>query len=141
MMTHTKDSSERRIGASVGAVIAGFVTTFVLSSAIDAVLHATGVYPRAGVRMSDGLFGLAVLYRGLAAIAGGWVTARLAPSRPMRHALILAALGSVAGLGGVAVAVTHPELGPLWYPVLLLVTALPCIWLGARGRVQQPAHA
>jgi len=125
----------------VGAVLAGFVTTFALSSAIDAVLHATGVYPRLGVRMSDGLFGLALVYRGLAAIAGGWVTARLAPSRPMRHALILAGVGSLAGLAGVAVAITQPEIGPLWYPVLLVVTALPCIWLGARWRARLPAGA
>jgi hypothetical protein len=141
MLTHTKDRTGRRIGASVGAVLAGFVTTFALSSAIDAVLHAAGVYPRLGVRMSDGLFGLALVYRGLAAIAGGWVTARLAPSRPMRHALILAGVGSLAGLAGVAVAITQPEIGPLWYPVLLVVTALPCIWLGARWRARLPAGA
>jgi hypothetical protein len=25
-----------------------------------------------------------------------------------------------------------PKLGPLWYPALLVVTALPCTWLGGK---------
>jgi len=119
------------------AVIAGFVTTFILSMGIDAILHATGVYPPYGVRMSDRLFVLALAYRGLATIAGGWVTARLAPSRPMKHAAILAVVGTLAGLAGIAVSVANPELGPLWYPIALVVTALPCIWLGAWLRARR----
>jgi hypothetical protein len=89
-MNATNEGSSRRIGASVGAVAVGFATTFALSTAIDAGLHATGVFPPLGVRMSDSLFMLALGYRGLATIAGGWLTARLAPSSPMRHAAILA---------------------------------------------------
>jgi hypothetical protein len=131
----------RRIGASAVAVIAGFATTFALSMAIDAGLHRAGVYPPYGVRMSDALFVLAVVYRALVTVAGGWVTARLAPSGPMRHALILAVVGTLAGLGGVAVSLSHPELGPLWYPVVLIVVAWPCIWAGARWRVRQSASA
>lgn len=121
----------RPIARSVGAVVAGFATTFALSMGIDVVLHATGVYPAWGVRMADALFVLALAYRGLATVAGGWVTARLAPARPMGHALILAAVGTLVGLGGVAFSVNHPELGPMWYPVLLVVTAIPCVFAGA----------
>ena len=132
-------ANPRRLGASIGAVAAGFATVAVLSTAIDAVLHATGVYPPIPVRMSDGLFVLALTYRGLASVAGGWVTARLAPSRPIRHGVILAAIGTLAGLGGVGVALEHPELGPLWYPIALVVSALPCIaagvWLRVRGEL------
>jgi hypothetical protein len=138
-MNATDEGSSRRIGASVGAVVAGFATTFALSTAIDAGLHATGVFPPLGVRMSDSLFVLALGYRGLATIAGGWLTARLAPSSPMRHAAILAVVGTLAGLGGVAVSLTHPELGPLWYPVLLVATSVPCIFVGAWWRVRQLA--
>ncbi len=137
----TQAGPPRRIGASVGAVVAGFATTFALSTAIDAGLHATGVYPPVGVRMPDALFVLALVYRGLATIAGGWVTARLAPSSPMKHAVFLAVVGILAGLGGVGVSLAHPELGPLWYPVVLVVTSVPCIFVGAWWRVRQLASS
>jgi hypothetical protein len=121
---------------TIGAVAAGFATTVVLSMGIDAVLHATGLYPPPPVRMADGLFVLALAYRVAATIAGGWVTARLAPSSPMRHAVALAVLGSLAGLGGVGVALAHPEWGPLWYAVALVLTAAPSVWAGAVWRVR-----
>lgn len=36
----------------------------------------------------------------------------------------------VAAIGGGWMA--SPKLGPLWYPLLLVVTALPCTWLGGK---------
>jgi hypothetical protein len=48
----------------------------------------------------------------------------------MRHVLVLGILGLVFGAVGVIVAITHRELGPLWYPVVIALTALPCTWLG-----------
>jgi hypothetical protein len=122
---------ERRIGASILAVVAGFLTTAVASTAVDAILHATRVYPPAGERMADGLFVLALSYRAVATVGGGWVTARLAPNQPMKHAVFLAGVGTLAGLAGVGVSLAHPELGPLWYSVLIVVTAIPCVFAGA----------
>jgi len=128
---------------SIGAVLAGFATTFLLSVATDALLHGVGVYPQSGVRMSDGLFALATGYRIAATVAGGWVTARLAPEgRGVRLAIILGAIGTLAALGGVGIALSHPELGPLWYALALVVTAVPCTWAGARLRERRaPALA
>jgi hypothetical protein len=57
------------------------------------VLHATGVFPPFGQPMADALFLLATAYRIVYGVAGCYLTARLAPDRPMRHAL---ALGVVA---------------------------------------------
>ncbi len=125
-------ATPRRLGRSIAAIGAGFVATAALSMGTDAVLHATGVFPPQGTRMSDPLFALALAYRAAATVAGGLVAARLAPYRPMAHAYVLAGLGAVAGLGGVAVSVSHPELGPLWYPIALVVTAVPCVLAGAR---------
>jgi hypothetical protein len=31
-----------------------------------------------------------------------------------------------------AVANTQLDLGPMWYPLLLIAVTLPCAWLGAR---------
>jgi hypothetical protein len=128
----------RRTLASIGAVLAGFLATFVLSVGTDAALHATGVFPPLGRPMADSLFVLATAYRIVYTVAGGWVAARLAPYRPMAHALALGAIGLVAATAG-AVATWHrlPELGPAWYPIALVVSAIPCVWAGARLRLRQ----
>jgi len=115
---------------SAGAVAAGFVAIVVLSLGTDQVLHMLQVYPPWGQPMSGGLFGLATAYRVVYTIAGGYLTARLAPHAPVRHAVILGLIGILPGIGGVMVALSKPELGPLWYPIVLLVTGLPCVWLG-----------
>jgi len=48
----------------------------------------------------------------------------------MRHAIILGVVGIVAGAIGVVVAW---DLSPHhWYPIALVVTALPCTWLGGK---------
>jgi len=39
-------------------------------------------------------------------------------------------IGLMPSLGGVLASVGHPELGPLWYPIALLVESVPCAWLG-----------
>ena len=88
--------------------------------------------------MPDALFGLPAIYRAAFTVGGGFLTARFAPSRPMIHAWVLAGLGLLGGLGGVAASLANPEMGPLWYAASIPVSAIPCIWLGAqlglRGR-------
>ncbi len=115
---------------STGAVVAGFVAIVVLSLGTDEVLHVLQVYPPWGQPMAGGLFALATAYRIVYTVAGGYLTARLAPHAPVRHALILGLIGLVPGAAGVGVAIAKPELGPLWYPIALVLTGLPCAWLG-----------
>lgn len=122
----------------VGAVLGGFFATALLSVGTDTVMHATGLFPPWDVRMSDGLFGVAATYRAAYTVVGGWVTARLAADRPMHHAWALAGLGTLGGVGGlVAWSQGGEAMGPLWYAVSILVSAVPCIvlggWLASRG--------
>jgi hypothetical protein len=64
---------------------------------------------------------------------GGYLTARLAPSHPLTHALILGVIGLVLGIAGVAASWNAgPELGPKWYAIALVITALPSAWLGGK---------
>jgi hypothetical protein len=128
----------RRPGRSALALLAGFVVVVALSLGTDAALHATGVFPPMGQRMSDALFLLATVYRSVYGVLGSYVTARLAPDRPMQHALVGCALGLVlATVGTVATWNNGPEFGPHWYPLSLLVTALPSAWAGGLLRVRQ----
>jgi hypothetical protein len=122
--------SPRRLGRSVIAVVAGFATVVVLSIATDAVLHALKVYPPPEQGLHDPLLNLlALAYRSVFTVAGGWVTARLAPRAPLRHAFILGVLGLVAGTAGV-IASWNLNLGPHWYPIALAASGLPLCWLG-----------
>src|SRR5262245_26887178 len=116
---------------SIVALAAGFVAVAVVSTVVDVVLHATGVYPPWGVPIGNGLSLLATAYRVIITIGGGYLTARLAPNRPLAHAVALGVIGSVAATAG-AVATWNLQLGPRWYPLALVATALPCTWLGGR---------
>jgi len=89
---------------SIGAMLAGAVVGVVLSIATDEALRAAGIFTPLGHPMSDGLLLLATFYRTLYGILGSYVTARLAPNRPMMHVLILGAIGLVASLAGVVMA-------------------------------------
>jgi hypothetical protein len=123
---------------SMGAVLAGFIVGAVLSLATDVVLHAVGVYPPWGQVVSDPILSLATAYRTVFGVVGAYVTARLAPDRPMLHALVLGALGFVASLlGAVLTWNKGPAYGPHWYPVALVVLALPTAWLGGWFREKQ----
>lgn len=125
----------RRLGKSVWALVAGFIVVVVLSIGTDAVLHALRVFPPLGQRMSDKLFLIATIYRTVYAILGSYITARLSPDRPMAHALIGGIIGLIVGSVGAEVTWNRPELGPHWYPLALVVTALPCAWIG--GKIRQ----
>jgi hypothetical protein len=115
---------------SVGAVAAGLVAIFAVTTAVDAVLHATGVFPPLGAPpMSHALFALAFAYRFVIDVAGCWLTARLAPRRPRRHALVLGGIGLVLSIAG---AVAMWDASRAWYPIALAASSLPCGWLGGR---------
>ena len=128
--TTTPPAPPRRLWRSTGAVLAGFVAVVALSLGTDQVLHMLKVYPPWGQPMAGGLFGLATAYRIVYSVAGGYITARLAPHAPVRHALILGLVGLVPGIAGVMANIAKPELGPLWYSVAVAVTGPPCAWLG-----------
>ena len=124
---------------SIFAILAGFLAVVVLSLATDQLLHVLQVYPPWGEPMYDtGLNALALSYRIVYSILGGFITARLAPAAPMRHVKILAVIGLVAGTAGAVVAISQ-AFGPNWYPIALAVTAYPCTWLGGKMGVTTPA--
>ena len=127
--------------ASTGAVAAGLIVTALASTAMDAVMHAGGVFPSAVQLMSDPLFALAAAYRAVFTVAGGYVTARLAPGRPMRHAWILAGIGFFFGGLASVIAYYVAKLGPAWYAIVIPFEVIPCVWLGGRLAVWRRSSA
>lgn len=139
IQTTTPNPQPRRLWRSAGAVLLGFFAVVVLSLVTDQVLHMLKVYPPWGEPMRDpGLNLLALAYRIVYTIFGGYLTARFAPRNPMRHVFVLATIGLIMGVAGV-VATSGLDLGPRWYPIALAVTALPCTLLG--GVLYRAKHA
>ncbi|HSC46837.1 MAG TPA: hypothetical protein VLG68_01980 [Gammaproteobacteria bacterium] len=116
---------------SVGAVVAGFVAVFVLAVLTDIVLVTARVLPAMEhpELYSDTLYALIFLYTTVYSGVGGYLTARLAPSRPIAHALVLGALGTLASTLG-AIANWDKAAGHAWYPIALIAIAMPACYLG-----------
>ena len=128
----------RRIGRSIGAVLAGLLVGLILTIGTDMVLHAIGVFPPWGQPVGDAPLLLATAYRTVYGVLGSYIAARLAPDRPMQHALVLGVVGLAVSIVGTVVTWNKgPAFGPHWYPLALVALAMPQSWVGGRLRVVQ----
>jgi len=114
---------------SIWAVGAGVLTVIIVTTMVDIALHLVHIFPPWDQPINDTQALLASSYRLPISIAGTYLTAWLAPDRPMRHAWILGFIGFALGLIGL-VATWNAGLGPRWYPVSLVVLAIPQCWAG-----------
>ena len=131
---------QRRLGRSIGALLAGMFVGIVLTIGTDIALHAIRVFPPWGQSMVgfDGALLLATAYRTVFGVVGSYIIARLAPNRPMQHALVGGLVGLVVSIVGAAVTWNKgPAFGPHWYPLALIVLAMPQAWLGGKLRLMQ----
>jgi hypothetical protein len=132
----TQVDGQRNIGRSIAAVLAGVVAGIILTIGTDIVFHAVGVFPPLGQWTPSGPLALATAYRTLYGALSSYIMARLAPERPMAHALIGGMITLLVSIAG-AIATWNRGLGPHWYPVALVVLAMPTAWLGGWFRVKQ----
>jgi len=136
-MTETPSSdsspSKSTVGRSILSILAGFIVVVVLSVGTDILLHFIAGFPKLGEVYTDKQFLWAAIYRTIYGIVGSYLTAALAPARPMKHALIGGAIGFLLNLLGTVATWNHvPSLGPHWYPLSLLIGTFPTAWLGAK---------
>jgi hypothetical protein len=128
--TEAAGGRPRQLGRSVLAVFLGFAMVVVLSLGTDQILHVLKVYPPWGQPMYEpSLNLLALSYRIVYTVLGMYITAKYAPYSPMRHVWVGGIIGLVLGIVGVIAAIPL-NLGPIWYPIGIALTALPCAWLG-----------
>ena len=113
---------------SAVAVLAGLAVVVALSTGADYVALTFGHLSFGGPDPTVP-FAIATIYRSAAAVAGGYTAARLAPEQPMLHAIILGMIGVAVALFG---CITRWNEGHHWYPIALVITALPCTWLGGK---------
>ena len=115
---------------SIGAIIAGFAALLILSMITDSVLQKTGVMKTEPFDENPvWLIAIIILYRTIFSTFGCYLTARLAPNKPMKHAIILGIIGVVLTIVGLIVMWDIP---PRWYPISLIVLTLPAAWLGGK---------
>jgi hypothetical protein len=114
---------------SIGAVLAGLIFIVITHTATDAVLQGAGVLPKDNLFVGTGLILIVIGYRAVLSFIGCYLTAKLAPHSPMKHAFVLGLIGLTLGSIGAIVAA---DLGPGWYAWTLAVIALPIAWLGGK---------
>ena len=115
---------------SIGAVLSGLIFIGISHTAVDKILEGLGIFPNPdqGLHVTWMLV-LAFAYRAVLSIVGCYITAVLAPSRPMLHALILGFIGLVISTIA-AINFIPMNLSPAWYPIALAVVSVPCAWIG-----------
>ena len=121
-----------KILKSIGAVLAGLIFIFVTHTGVDRILEASSIFPppEQGLHTTWMLV-LATTYRIVLSIVGCYIAARLAPSRPVAHALVLGSIGVIGSLAGLSMAISQ-NLSPLWYPIGLAILSLPSAWVGGK---------
>lgn len=125
------------MGRSILAIVVGFVLTGALnagtSTLLSRVVPELVTPPGTPNGNTAGLL-LVCAYVALFGILGCYVTARLAPSRPMLHALVMGGLALA-----MIVATTIPVWNdfPAWFNVYNILAVMPYAWIGGRLRERQ----
>lgn len=124
------------MGRSIVAIAAGFFFIMILSFGMDAILRVAvpDAFDAAGRTESAGMLVFSLLYVGVFAFAGCYIAARLAPSHPMRHALILGGLGLILNIAG---SIAMWNTAPSWYHIIAIALVMPYAWLGGWLRERQ----
>ncbi|MDB5254614.1 MAG: hypothetical protein JWL80_680 [Parcubacteria group bacterium] len=121
----------KNIFKSVWACVAGILVGVVLSLGTDKILEHAGVLPSGNLWVSPLIIIFVLLYRNVYNVIGSYIVAKLAPSHPMRHAIIVGVLGTIVSIIG-AVVTRNMNLGPEWYCWALVVLSIPSAWLGGK---------
>jgi hypothetical protein len=115
---------------SIGAVVAGVVTISILSGVVSAILTKAGVFPDGKLPLHGSLLVIISMlaYQAVIYLAGCLVTAKLAPSNPVKHVLILGGLGAALNLlSGVGLAMKE-DAAFFWFYLGLATLSLLAAW-------------
>ncbi|ABG59587.1 hypothetical protein [Cytophaga hutchinsonii] len=115
---------------SIGAILAGFITGAALSMAADFIMEKTGMMSMQHFKQSSPAILLLVIgYRFVFNVLGCYLAARLAPGKPMKHALIIGVIGTVLSIVGT---VAMWDMAIPFYNITIIVMSLPSAWLGGK---------
>ncbi len=115
---------------SIGAIIAGMIAGASLAILSDYIMAATGLMHMERFKDTPShIVLIVILYRFVFNTAGCYLTARLAPSKPMLHALALGIIGLLLSLIGIFF--MWDQATP-FYNIAIMLISLPSAWLGGK---------
>jgi hypothetical protein len=118
------------------AVMAGILTTFVLSAATDFIMSIMGLHPPLLKPMyDDAQAQMTLMYHSMYAVAGAFVTAMIAKKHSRKAVLILGAKELVIWL--IVTFILYDQ-APTWYTTLKALLGIPLAMLG--GRLYETYH-
>jgi hypothetical protein len=123
---------------SVWAVLAGFILIGILNFGTDAIMRAMSpwAFDEVGAPTSMAILLVSMVYSAVYGVVGCYVTARLAPSSPTKHALILGVIGVlVTGMMNFMLWGHVPG----WWSIVNVLVVLPLAWLGGQLRENEIA--
>src|ERR1700686_5399985 len=121
---------------SILAIAVGFIAIALLSLGADWALRAAvpHAFSQSGRTESPVVLCLVLAYSAGLAVSGSYLTARLAPHKPKKHALILGAIGFALSIFAT---ISNWQSAPVWYHVIALALILPMAWVGGEVRERQ----
>jgi hypothetical protein len=123
---------------SIIAVVTGFL--FIGALSVGATFLLKIAMPGALTERTESVpvLLLVTAYVAVFAVAGCYLAALLAGRNPMRHALVLGALGLVFNIIGT---IDRWDTAPAWFHIISLLLVMPYAWLGGRLREMQLRQA
>ena len=127
----------RSIIAVLGGIgLATLEFTLVSAAAGGAITDLAGYFE---VRNRPAILAAKLVYNSVAAILGGYMTARIAGSREMLHAGVAAAVQTFALIWGFTVG-EYAAFTPVWMRVALVLLTGPAMLVGASVRAKAARH-
>lgn len=115
---------------SIGAILAGFILGALLSIGLDFLMEVSGMMSMEHFKESSlAVILVVIVYRFISNVIGCFLTATLAPNKPMKHVIIIGVIGTVLSIVGSVVMWEHAI--PL-YNIAIILISLPSAWLGGR---------
>ncbi|MGD1070413.1 MAG: hypothetical protein ABSB15_09755 [Bryobacteraceae bacterium] len=118
-----------RILRTIASVILGYVAIGVLVFGTDQIFAAVVPGFKSLAILPLYYYAISLITDSVYSLFGGWLCARLAPARPMLHAITLIVCGEVIGIG---TQVMLWNTVPHWFGLSLVVLFAPAVWIGAK---------
>lgn len=120
----------KSIFKSIGAILAGFVLGATLSVATDFLFDKLGIMSLDNFKETTAIILLVIIvYRFVFNVMGCYLAAKLAPSKPMKHVIIMGIIGTVLSILGSFV---MWDIAIAWYNIAIILIALPSAILGGK---------
>ncbi|WP_018343716.1 hypothetical protein [Cytophaga aurantiaca] len=115
---------------SIGAILSGFLLGAILSIGTDFLMERSGMMSQEHFKESPlYIILLVIAYRFVFNVTGCYLTARLAPNKPMKHVIIIGIIGTVLSILG---AIAMWEYAIPLYNISIILISLPSAWLGGK---------